>query len=50
MRLETAFTALAIQAAMGEVSPEELAQQRAVLEGTRELCSEAYRRAFPNAK
>lgn len=50
MRLEAAFTDLAIQAAMGDVPPEELAQQRAVLEGTRELCSAAYRRAFPNAR
>ena len=47
LALETAFTDLAIQAAMGEVPPDKLAQERTVLEATRELCSLAYRRAFP---
>jgi hypothetical protein len=50
LKLETAFTDLAIQAATGEVSSELLAQQRVVLEATRALCSSAYRRAFPNVK
>ena len=47
LSLETAFTDLAIKAAMGEVPPDKLAQERTVLEATRELCSLAYRRAFP---
>jgi hypothetical protein len=47
MALEMAFTDLALRAAVGEVPPEELAEKRAVLEGTRALCSVAYKRAFP---
>jgi hypothetical protein len=47
MALELAFTDLAMRAAVGEVSAEELAQKRAVLLATRELCSVAYKRAFP---
>jgi hypothetical protein len=47
MGLEMAFTEMAIRAASGEVSVEELAQRRALLEATRALCTAAYQRAFP---
>jgi hypothetical protein len=44
---EAAFTSLAIKVAQGQ-EPEQLLQtERQVLEGMRELCSAAYRRAFP---
>jgi hypothetical protein len=45
--MEAAFTALAIRVACGEDSAELLQQEREALEGTRELCSAAYQRAFP---
>jgi hypothetical protein len=43
-----AFTEMAIRATTGEVSIEELAERRTVLEATRVLCTAAYQRAFPN--
>jgi hypothetical protein len=48
MSLELAFTEMAIRATTGEVSIEELAERRTVLEATRSLCTAAYQRAFPN--
>jgi len=50
IKLESAFTDLAIEAAVGKVSARQLAQERQVLEATRELCSVAYRLAFPGAR
>lgn len=50
MEQETAFTSLAVRAAHGEVSLEELDQARAQLLGMRELCNAIYGKAFPNAK
>jgi hypothetical protein len=47
MGLEMAFTEMAIRATTGEISIEELAERRAVLEATRALCTAAYQRAFP---
>jgi hypothetical protein len=47
---ETSFTDLAIQAATGAVSAEDLAEARVRLLAMREVCSLAYAKAFPNAK
>lgn len=47
MDKETAFTDLAMRAAAGEVSPEELDAERSVLMGLRELCTVAFKKAFP---
>lgn len=49
MQMEASFTVLAIKAAEGEYPEEQLAEQRALLEATRELCAAAYQKAFPNA-
>jgi hypothetical protein len=49
MQMEMRFTALAIQAAEGNYPEGQLAQERALLEASRELCAAAYERAFPNA-
>lgn len=38
---------MALAAASGQVSLDKLAEERVMLEGMRELCSTAYRRAFP---
>lgn len=47
LQKEAAFTELAMRTIHGEVSEADLEMERKALEGTRELCSEAYRRAFP---
>jgi hypothetical protein len=44
--LETEFTQLAIEAALGKVPRHELEQRRAFLLDARLDCSEAYQRAF----
>lgn len=49
MQMEASFTACAIQAAEGNYPEDQLAEQRAGLEATRETCAAAYARAFPNA-
>lgn len=46
---ETSFTDLAIKAASGAVSQEELTEARERLVALREICSLAYAKAFPNA-
>jgi hypothetical protein len=46
---ETNFTDLAIKAASGSVSAEELTAARERLVAMREICSLAYAQAFPNA-
>jgi hypothetical protein len=47
MEKEAAFTDLAIRAATGEVSPEDLDRERSALMGLRELCTAVYEKAFP---
>lgn len=49
MQMEMTFTALAVRAAEGDYPEEQLAQERALLEASRERCAAAYARAFPNA-
>jgi hypothetical protein len=49
MDKETAFTDLALRAAAGEVSLEELDEQRQELMALRELCNAVYKRTFPPA-
>ncbi len=44
---EVEFSEVAMKAAFGAITPEELAAARQELEGMRERCSEIYRRAFP---
>lgn len=48
LAMEVVFTDLAMQAASGEVPEQSLQSERQVLEGMRELCTAAYRRAFPS--
>jgi hypothetical protein len=50
LNMEGAFTALAIKVAKGAEAEEVLRQERAVLEGMRELCKAAYAKAFPKQK
>lgn len=47
LQMEAEFTDLAIKVANGEGSEELLNQRRAALEAARQLCSQAYERAFP---
>jgi hypothetical protein len=47
MEREATFTDLALRAAAGEVSLEELNRQREVLMGMRSLCTAVYEKAFP---
>jgi hypothetical protein len=49
MEQEADFTSLAIRAAQGEVSVEELDRARAQLLGMRELCNAVYGKAFPSS-
>jgi hypothetical protein len=44
--LEAAFTDLAVRVATGQGDEQELQERRRELEGMRELCSAAYRKAF----
>ena len=44
---EAAFTDFAIKVANGEASGEELRERRLILEGLRDLCTNAYNTAFP---
>lgn len=46
---EARFTTLALKAAEGELSLQQLQEERALLEAERDLCAAAYRRAFPGA-
>jgi hypothetical protein len=47
---EAEFTDRAIAAARGDITPEELAKERALLMATRERCNAAYNRAFPASR
>ena len=49
MAQEADFTGLALKAAQGEISVEELDQARAQLLRRRALCNAVYVKAFPNA-
>lgn len=49
LQQEAAFTDLALRAAKGEVSLDELAAERAALMELREECVAAYEKAFPSA-
>lgn len=44
---ETAFTDLALRAAAGEVSLQELDEERQALMALRALCTSVYQKAFP---
>jgi len=44
---ESAFTEVALRAAAGEISPEELNEERGALMALRALCSAVYEKAFP---
>jgi hypothetical protein len=46
--MEAAFTDLAVRVATGQGDEHELQERRHELEGMRELCSAAYRQAFPD--
>jgi hypothetical protein len=48
MAAETAFTELAMQAAAGEVSVEDLNRERTSLMQLRAKCTAAYEKAFPS--
>jgi hypothetical protein len=47
IKMEVAFTQLALRVAGGEESEQVLQHERQVLEGTRELCTAAFQKAFP---
>jgi hypothetical protein len=47
LEMEAAFTDLAVRVATGQGDEQELRERRSELEGIRELCSLAYRQAFP---
>ncbi len=47
LQREADFTTLAIEVANGKETEERLQEARTILEANRELCTAAYRRAFP---
>jgi hypothetical protein len=48
LEMEAAFTDLAIRVASGQAAVQELDERRGKLEAMREVCSAAYRKAFPH--